>query len=114
MRALTVALMLTIAGAAGAPALAQEGHPMKGSWIGTWDSNQAHGEDVLFVQVQGVYMTDAAAWLVRTLPHWSWRVQQELAQAGQAFGEKRALRDPDLVQARAAAAAATGAASRSP
>jgi hypothetical protein len=37
------------------------------------------GEDVLFVQVQGIYMTDAAAWLVRTLPHWTWRVQQELA-----------------------------------
>lgn len=37
------------------------------------------GDDVLFVQVQGIYMTDAAAWLVRTLPHWAWRVQQELA-----------------------------------
>ena len=44
---------------------------INGDWWG--------GEDVLFFQVQGIYMTDAAAWLVRTLPHWMWRVQQELA-----------------------------------
>jgi hypothetical protein len=44
---------------------------LNGDWWG--------GEDVLFAQVQGVYMTDFAAWLVRTLPHWAWTVQQELA-----------------------------------
>ena len=44
---------------------------LNGDWWG--------GEDVLFVQVQGFYMTDVAAWLVRTLPHWTWTVQQELA-----------------------------------
>lgn len=28
---------------------AQEGHPLKGSWLGTWESNEAHGEFVLLV-----------------------------------------------------------------
>ncbi|MEM9458743.1 MAG: HTTM domain-containing protein [Myxococcota bacterium] len=37
------------------------------------------GQDVLWMQVQGFYMTDAAAWMVRTLPHWAWDVQQQLA-----------------------------------
>jgi hypothetical protein len=32
-----------------APAWAQEGHPLKGTWIGTWQSNQANGEDVFLV-----------------------------------------------------------------
>ena len=32
-----------------APSSAQEGHPLKGSWIGTWESNQIHGEYVLVV-----------------------------------------------------------------
>ncbi|KIG15487.1 hypothetical protein DB30_05510 [Enhygromyxa salina] len=44
---------------------------LNGDWWG--------GEDVLWMQVQGIYMTDAAAWLVRTLPHWAWTVQQQLA-----------------------------------
>lgn len=44
---------------------------LNGDWWG--------GEDVLWMQVQGIYMTDAAAWMVRTLPHAAWRVQQELA-----------------------------------
>ena len=35
-------------GAAGT-ATAQEGHPLKGSWIGTWESNETHGEFVLVV-----------------------------------------------------------------
>jgi hypothetical protein len=34
---------------AGGPAVAQEGHPLKGSWIGTWAGNKTHGEDVLMV-----------------------------------------------------------------
>ena len=33
----------------GMPAVAQEGHPLKGSWIGTWDGNKTHGNDVLLV-----------------------------------------------------------------
>jgi len=31
------------------PALAQEGHPLKGSWLGTWTGNKVHGNDVLIV-----------------------------------------------------------------
>jgi hypothetical protein len=32
-----------------APVLAQEGHPLKGSWIGVWESNEDLGEFVLVV-----------------------------------------------------------------
>jgi hypothetical protein len=28
---------------------AQEGHPVKGSWIGEWEGNTTHGESVLMV-----------------------------------------------------------------
>ena len=28
---------------------AQEGHPLKGSWIGVWESNQTHGDDVVVI-----------------------------------------------------------------
>jgi hypothetical protein len=28
---------------------AQEGHPVKGSWIGEWEGNSTHGENVLMV-----------------------------------------------------------------
>ena len=31
------------------PAVAQEGHPLKGSWLGTWTGNKVHGNDVLLV-----------------------------------------------------------------
>jgi hypothetical protein len=31
------------------PAIAQEGHPLKGSWLGTWSGNKVHGNDVLLV-----------------------------------------------------------------
>ena len=30
-------------------ASAQEGHPIKGSWIGVWDSNETHGDNVLVI-----------------------------------------------------------------
>ncbi len=30
------------------------------------------GEDVLWMQMQGVYMTDAAAWMLRVFPDWAW------------------------------------------
>jgi hypothetical protein len=50
MRALTFVLTLSLVCLAGATgAVAQEGHPLKGSWIGTWEKNQSHGDDVLFV-----------------------------------------------------------------
>ena len=48
MRALTVVLALSIACLASpAPAAAQEGHPLKGSWIGKWEKNTIHGADVI-------------------------------------------------------------------
>lgn len=31
------------------PIVAQEGHPLKGSWIGVWEGNAEHGNDVLLV-----------------------------------------------------------------
>ena len=30
-------------------AVAQEGHPLKGSWIGVWDSNETHGDNVVVI-----------------------------------------------------------------
>ena len=50
MRALTLVLALSFAGlAAPAPVSAQEGHPLKGSWIGTWGPSQNHTDDILVV-----------------------------------------------------------------
>jgi len=45
-RALAMALL---AGAFCAGALAQEGHPLKGSWLGTWASNAALGDNILLI-----------------------------------------------------------------
>ena len=36
-------------------------------------------DDVLWHQIQGYYMTDAAAWMVRTLPAWCFVAQQHMA-----------------------------------
>lgn len=62
---------------------AQEGHPLKGSWIGQWSSNAAHGDSVLLVldwdgeQITGIInpgtdniaisdaVLDPEAWTVR-------------------------------------------------
>ncbi len=33
----------------GAPAGAQEGHPLKGSWIGTWGPSKVHSNDLLII-----------------------------------------------------------------
>jgi hypothetical protein len=50
MRALAVVLALSVVClASAAPAVAQEGHPVKGSWIGKWEKNQALGDDVIVV-----------------------------------------------------------------
>ena len=50
MRALTLILALLAACLLqGTPAAAQEGHPLKGSWIGTWTPNHNQGNDVLIV-----------------------------------------------------------------
>lgn len=44
-----VALAALAAGGLMAPAVAQEGHPVKGSWLGTWEGNDVHGDDLLIV-----------------------------------------------------------------
>jgi hypothetical protein len=49
MRRFAVALALSALCAAAAPLLAQEGHPLKGSWTGTWEGNTVHGNSVLLV-----------------------------------------------------------------
>jgi hypothetical protein len=50
MRAFIFVLALTVTSLVGAiPARAQEGHPLKGSWIGTWNGNKTHGNDVVVV-----------------------------------------------------------------
>jgi hypothetical protein len=30
-------------------AFAQEGHPLKGSWLGVWESNSVHGDDIVVI-----------------------------------------------------------------
>ena len=34
---------------AGSTAFAQEGHPLKGSWIGTWGPSKTHDNDLLLI-----------------------------------------------------------------
>lgn len=49
MKTLVVALTVSAVCLAAGRAVAQEGHPLKGSWIGTWAGNTVHGNDVLVV-----------------------------------------------------------------
>jgi hypothetical protein len=44
MLALSVVCLLSVP-----PVAAQEGHPLKGSWLGTWSQNKALGDDVVIV-----------------------------------------------------------------
>lgn len=57
IRVLQVALLTHYLGAGACKALL-------GDWL--------KYDDVLWVQVQGLYCTDAAAWLLRALPGWAW------------------------------------------
>jgi hypothetical protein len=43
------ALAAVLALGATLPATGQEGHPLKGSWIGMWESNETHGDDILLI-----------------------------------------------------------------
>ena len=43
------AAALAVFGVLAASALAQEGHPLKGSWLGEWTGNQVHGDNLLLV-----------------------------------------------------------------
>ena len=49
MRVRFAVLALLLLSFAGAASFAQEGHPLKGSWIGTWAGNKIHGADVVLV-----------------------------------------------------------------
>jgi hypothetical protein len=49
MKTLVAVLALSAVCLTGARVAAQEGHPLKGSWIGTWAGNTVHGNDVLVV-----------------------------------------------------------------
>jgi hypothetical protein len=48
MRVLTVLLTLAVV-TLGAPIAAQEGHPLKGSWLGTWGPSKVHSNDILLI-----------------------------------------------------------------
>ena len=50
LRRAAVALCAAILATAPWPStLGQEGHPLKGSWLGTWAGNETHGDIVLVV-----------------------------------------------------------------
>ena len=49
MRSLVLLLALLISAPMGSSAAAQEGHPLKGSWLGTWTGNTSHSPDVVLV-----------------------------------------------------------------
>jgi len=42
-------LVLTAAVGLGLAATAQEGHPLKGSWLGEWTGNTVHGDNILLI-----------------------------------------------------------------
>jgi hypothetical protein len=50
MRIVTaLTLLVCVALEPAATSFAQEGHPLKGSWIGEWDSNELHGDSVIVI-----------------------------------------------------------------
>ena len=49
LRSLTRSAVVLLATVLAAPVHAQEGHPLKGSWIGVWESNKDAGDDILMV-----------------------------------------------------------------
>ena len=48
MRSLIVLVTLSVV-CIGAPMVAQEGHPLKGSWLGTWGPSKLHSNDILII-----------------------------------------------------------------
>ncbi len=44
-----VTALWVLATIASPPAAAQEGHPLKGSWLGTWKDNAALGDDLILI-----------------------------------------------------------------
>lgn len=81
-----VALCLNVA----TSAWAQEGHPLKGSWIGVWESNQAHGDDIVVIldwdgsKISGMINpgTDNIEIASATLDPENWSVQLEADAVG--------------------------------
>lgn len=67
------------------PIAAQEGYPLKGSWIGEWSSNATHGNDIILVMnwdgkaVSGIINpgTDNIAISKATLDPAGWKVHIE-------------------------------------
>jgi len=50
VRAFTFVLALSLSCVGfGASVAAQEGHPLKGSWIGTWGPSQNHSNDIILI-----------------------------------------------------------------
>jgi hypothetical protein len=92
MRALIFVVALSCAALAGAPAEAQEGHPLKGSWIGTWANNKLHGNDVLVIMnwdgkaITGIINpgTDDISFKTATLDPEKWTVRIEADAKGKA------------------------------
>lgn len=47
--AVVAAALALLSSTALQPAAAQEGHPLKGSWLGTWKDNAALGDDLILI-----------------------------------------------------------------
>ena len=82
---LTTWLAILLAVALATPIIAQEGHPLKGSWIGVWEANTQHGNDILLTmtwdgkRVTGMINpgTDNIAIDTATLDPNGWKVRIE-------------------------------------
>jgi hypothetical protein len=48
-RLITMAAATLLALCTLAPSGAQEGHPLKGSWLGEWQGNSVHGDNILLI-----------------------------------------------------------------
>lgn len=49
MKRLMTTAAAVLALAVFAPSGAQEGHPLKGSWLGEWEGNSVHGDNILLI-----------------------------------------------------------------
>jgi len=87
-----------------APTLAQEGHPLKGSWIGVWESNQVHGDDIVVIldwdgsKISGMINpgTDNIAISTATLNPDNWTVHLEADAVGEGGRSMRYVIDGTL------------------
>jgi hypothetical protein len=49
VRGFIIILTLSVASLMGVTAVAQEGYPLKGSWVGEWGPSKQHSDDLLMV-----------------------------------------------------------------